>query len=513
MNENLQKQGMKYATYEGILASAMFAITSTFLTLFALHLGADNTTIGLVISIPASLTLLIYIPAAYVIEKTSKRRLIGAFSAFISRSLWIIVALLPFLFGESLIWLILILSLSSAIGGFISPAWASMMGDIVPESTRGRYFAKRNILCALSTMITVTSAGIILDFIGNDLGFTLLFILAGILGILSSLMLFKFPDIETKTAILQNIGEETKKIIKNNLFVRFLIIFFIWQFGVSMASPFFNVHLVKNLQAGYIWVSIFSFVSTMSGIIINKFWGNISDTFGHRIVIVISAFGASFVPFFWFFATSPYYLLPVAIIAGSAWAGMNLANLNYLLDISKEGRRSLYSAFYWTILGVPMIASPIIGGIIADYSSKLPVFGGLKLIFIISWIIRLLGFALFLKFLKDVPPRETKPTRYVIQEIINMGVSYFSTPFIIIRKSSYNIRKRVLLSLHKTINVLKKWKLPKDIESDLITIEKEIKKIENGEVRDAEKRMLKIRIKFTKLKEKLKKVRKSTSHP
>jgi MFS family permease len=505
MDKKEHERGMKYAVYEGVLASAMFAITSTFLTLFALHLGADNTTIGMVISIPASVALLMYIPAAYLIEKTNKRRIIATIASFISKSLWILVALVPIIFQGDLFWLIIILSLSSIIGAFVPPTWASLIGDIVPENKRGRYFSKRNRLCAASSLITITLAGILMDIIDKQTGFVILFILAGIFGISSSFTLFKFPETKSTVKVVENLKEELKRILSNSSFKRFVLILFIWQFGVSLASPFFNVHLIKNLQADYVWVSMLMFASGIAGILINRFWGNISDIFGHRIVIIMSAFGASFIPFLWFFAPSPHYLIPIAALAGASWAGMNLANFNYLLDLSKEGRRAIYSAFFWTVLGLPMISAPILGGIIADYSAKtLWMFGGLKIVFIISWIIRLFAFALFLKFLKDIPPRKTVPTRYVVQEIINIGISYFSGPFTFLKRSSYVMAKKTLLSIGNNIRKLKKWKMPKEIKLEIKIIENEIAKIEKEEHANIENKVERIKTRFRRILKKVK---------
>lgn len=126
------KSGMKYSTYDGMFASSMDAFTSAFVSAFALALGAGNLVIGLLSAVPQMLWTANQLTAAWTVEKTGQRKRIVIFTATISRLIWLPIAFLPFLFPD-LNMLILLVSLSTMIGAFTGPAWASLMADIVPD--------------------------------------------------------------------------------------------------------------------------------------------------------------------------------------------------------------------------------------------------------------------------------------------------------------------------------------------------------------------------------------------
>jgi predicted lysophospholipase L1 biosynthesis ABC-type transport system permease subunit len=68
-----------------------------FIVAFALLFGASNLIIGLVAAIPP-LAQLMQIPAIYLMEKYRTRRMICAYMVILSRSFWVLIALIPFFF-------------------------------------------------------------------------------------------------------------------------------------------------------------------------------------------------------------------------------------------------------------------------------------------------------------------------------------------------------------------------------------------------------------------------------
>src|SRR5207244_6291759 len=52
---------------------------------------------------------------------------------------------------------------SSALGVAGNNAWTSWMGDLVPGALRGRYFGRRNGICALAATAFALAAGLALD--------------------------------------------------------------------------------------------------------------------------------------------------------------------------------------------------------------------------------------------------------------------------------------------------------------------------------------------------------------
>ncbi|MHB1512437.1 MAG: hypothetical protein ACYCTF_13450 [Acidiferrobacter sp.] len=47
---------------------------------------------------------------------------------------------------------------------FANPLWHSLMGDLVPEDMRGRYFAQRSRLMNVANFVALVCAGLLLRF-------------------------------------------------------------------------------------------------------------------------------------------------------------------------------------------------------------------------------------------------------------------------------------------------------------------------------------------------------------
>jgi MFS family permease len=458
------RKAMKYVTAEGITASVMFAITDSYLAVFAAALGASNTQIGLLIAIPAALALISYIPAAYATEKMNSRRLMSTAFSFISRFAWFFVGLIPFLLmwnvltgvQESFTLLLIIVSLYSLLGAFIGPAWASMVGVIVPENIRGSYFGRRNQLCAIGSLIAGTAAGFVVQFLGNNMmGFAFIFMAASIAGILSSYSFSRFPDIRFRPENIRLISE-IKSAFREKGFRRFILILMLWQFGVSMSAPFMNVYLIEGLGAEYVWLSAIIFASGVATIISQRWWGSVSDVFGHRSVIIISAFGAALIPWLWMIAPTPGFTVLINILSGASWAGFNLAVFNYLLDISKGGKRTVYSAIYWTLTEIPILVAPIIGGLMIDVLTFSPGFdfSGFQGMFLVSGALRLAAAVLFAYLLVEAPPRVKLPAKYVFREAVNIGVHSMEQPVQVLKNQNLDHMRWHLMMLLTDIKKL-----------------------------------------------------------
>ncbi len=438
-----RKEALRNLTAEGVSASVMFAITNAFLAVYASSLGATNIQIGLVVAAPAVLAMISYLPAAFLTEKWNNRRYLCTVASLISRIMWVFSGIIPLL----LLWNIIstpiqaITLLAATVvvqglfGSFVGPAWASIVGVVVPDNIRGSYFGSRNRMCAIASLVSGVAAGIILQvFSQNMLGFSIIFIAAGISGALSSYYFSKFPDIRFKPEKII-IVKEIKSVFANKAFRRFVLLFIIWQIGVSISSPFVNVYLINGLGAQYIWISFTLLASGLSTILVQKGWGRIADIFGHRSIMIISAFGASLVPLMWMLTPSYEFAVIIEFISGAAWAGFNIANFNYMLEITTGGKRAVYSAIFWTLITIPIVFAPIVGGFLIDTLIAMPfALNGFKGMFFISWAIRFASFILFAYLLVKVLPRDETSTRHVAKEVINTGFHALAHPFYLIRK-------------------------------------------------------------------------------
>jgi MFS family permease len=428
-HEGKRKLGMHLFVLDGVAASAMFSLTSAFLVAYALALGADSLYIGLLSSVPNIFWTAALIPAAVFAQKhMEKRKWIVVASATASRLLWLPILLLPvyFLTG-ALPYLLLLVTLSTLVGAFATPAWASLTGDLVPDAMRGRYFSKRTIATVISGLAASLAGGWMLDYYGreNPFGFVVVFGMGLLIGLLSSFFYSRIPEPPVKAAKHVDFSEAARQALSNKRFRKFLLLFFFWQFAVMFAAPFFNVQLLKVMGADYIWISILAVFGGAAGVLVQRAWGIFSDTYGHRVITIISAFGIILVPLLWIPVRDPLFLIPIEIYGGIVWAGFTLAHYNYMLEVSPSQSRPVFAALFSIAFGLAGIIAPVLGGLTADYFATASFYGltHIQPVFLISSALRLVAAIMFAAFLAEVvEKRERVAPSYVFGQLLRYGL-------------------------------------------------------------------------------------------
>ncbi len=418
---------LRNSVRDAIASSMMTTLTTAFFTAFAVALGADNIYIGMLSSIPLSVWTIAQMPAAKLVERMPRRKEITIAASLLARLMLIPIASIPFFFLDApLPVLLFFVSASSFFTAFASPAWSSWMGDLVPNSIRGKYFARRLRLSTLFSVGSLVFAGAVFClFPENGLtGFQIVFAAAVACGIVSLFFLRMMHEPKfLKKGEMAPEKDETTSLRKHRRMKKFLIIFMVWQVGVTLSAPFYVVKILTQLDAGYVWVSIQAILMSLSMASIQKLWGRSFDMFGGKLLLSICALGASVYPLAWIFVTAPIQMVPIEILGGIAWGGFNLAYFNYLLEVSPSGSRHTFSAFFNIVYGAAGVAGPLIGGLLAEYFAERALLSltGLNAVFLISWMLRLLGAVLFIKFLEEVPMRPRITASFVFGEMAKYG--------------------------------------------------------------------------------------------
>ena len=420
-----------------LLAGSLWSIydgfTTFFLTAFALIFGASNEQIGLIAAIPYLSVILTELPGAKLLEFIS-RKWISFFSIIFSRSFWVFIILIPFLFNKNPVLFIIIFYLLIKIVELVSePAWISLMADITPEKIRGRYFGFRNMLINSFGSLAALIGGFYLDFYPKEsfVGFLSLFFAGTLFGISTAIPVKNIKEPEFQDHHHHSLREFFS--LKGELKV-LCYSMFCFNFATMIASPFFTVYMLKNLEMSYRFFVIASIISTITKIIAQPHIGKISDRYGDKPVAIISTMATAFIPLIYFFITKEaiWLIIPAQILSGLAWAGVDISAFNLMLDKSNEKRRGLDIAEYTTFTSIPMVIGPIIGGFIAD-NVKL-IFTGIPLLFLIAFFLRFIA-SLTLFHIKETRVKKEYPIMVVFKHFIALHpLKEIEYSFKIIRK-------------------------------------------------------------------------------
>jgi len=433
--KDIVQKSLDYSIKDGSAYSVMVGSGEAYIPAFAIKLGASNSEIGFLCSMPALIGSLVQPIAARFTEKIGYRKGIILFSVMGNALMWLPIIILPFLFNENrALWLILFFSLYALFNSFLGPAWASLMGDLVPESERGAYFGKRNKITGFAAFVSTIVAGYILGFFEHFfvyLGFVVIFSIASISRLISRYYLKKMHE---PKYFPEKIPNEFLGFSMDKNFIRFIFFVSMINFSTNIAGPFFAVYMFKDLKMDYFTFGLLSAIVTLSQLVSMEYWGRLGDKFGNKKILTVTGFLVPSLPLLWLVSQNTFFLALIQILSGFSWGGFNLAAFNYILDSSNQKNRTRYIANYNFINNFGVFLGASIGGLLANYfeRSSFLWFYGLQIIFLISGVLRLFVSLTILPGLKENRVKEIHeerffflkavavyPTQGVVNELVN----------------------------------------------------------------------------------------------
>lgn len=408
--EQQRQKALKTSISEGSAASFSTGISNAYIIPFALKLTQSSTNIGILSSFSALSSPLAQIWGSKLMEKHPRKKIV-LIAVLIQALLWIPIALLAWLaykniFPFALIYaLIIIYTLLTAFGGLANPPWFSWMGDLVPEKTRGKYFAKRNLIAGIVELSAALIAVFILQAFENKalaiLGFGILFLLAFLFRLFSfELLRIQYvPHLRPR----KSYRIKLKEFLSNNSnFRRFALYQLFFNIAIMFASPFFAVYMLQDLKFSYPTYIAVSISSTIFYLLFTPLMGRLSDRYGNKRLLIIANIAFVLSPFSWLFIKNPFYIIIVPqLVAGIANAALVLGLSNFSLDSLDEKARGTGIAYLNLMVGIGTFIGSILGGLVLDYLT-ISFMNRFLFVFAAASCLRLLVALIFLPKIQEV---------------------------------------------------------------------------------------------------------------
>ena len=394
--EALKAKSRKISIYEGSAFSLMDGFGLRYITPYALFLGASNSFIGLLSSLPNLLGSLSQLPGSKVVERYSRKKIV-VIGVLLQALMWLplIAVGYSYLFLElslvySLVLLMVVYSFIIILGSFPGPAWSSWMRDLVPRNTSS-YFGKRNMITGVVAIVCMFIAGWILGLSNSKLffGFAIIFFLAFVGRAISTFLFTKKyePKIQYTDGYYFSLLQFTKRMSQNN-FGRFVIFMSLISFAVAIASPFFAVYMLKDLGFSYPIYTLIVMSSAVSILVFMPFWGKFADKYGEVETIKLTSFFIALIPFLWgvsYFLNLKAIILVLFLVAtelfsGFIWAGLNLSSYTFIYKAVSRERMALCIAYNTILNAIGIFLGAIVGGKISSFT--FPIFGMPAIIFV-----------------------------------------------------------------------------------------------------------------------------------
>lgn len=377
----------------------MIGAGEAYLSALGVFLGGSSFQIACLAAIPPLLGATAQILGARL-QGFGRRRVIVVFAA-LQAITWFFIASLPAVDGG--VWaLVLLATFYHAFGNAGAPAWNSLIGDLVPESIRGQYFGFRNKRSGLGTLIAMFCAGVFLHYAPDQVGFSSICIFAGVSRLVSAYYLSKYEDLpfQSKESDYFSFFDFIKRAPNSN-FAKFVFFFGIMNGAVVVGGPFIPLYLLNDLKVSYLSYMFLIGGQLVTQVLTMQHWGVLTDKFGNKKILNISAIGLSIIPFMWLVDSSFYYLLSVQVYAGFVWAGFNLAASNFIFDAVSPAKRGRCAAYTALVNAIFVFGGAMLGSLVVSLSEGIN--GSVYMIALgVSGVLRLTTAFVFLPKFKEV---------------------------------------------------------------------------------------------------------------
>jgi len=464
----------KCSIIDGSAYNVMYGFGEQYVTAYALKLGASNSEIGILSSVPAFIGALFQILAAKLTDKVKDRKRIVTIFVFLQAVMLLPLFIIPFL-TKSMLLLTVIFSLYLIFANMGGPAWNSWIGDVVEADDRARYFAKRNKIAIAVLLISVLTAGIILNYFSDTsiwTGFGILFCIA-FLGRMTS---WYFLSRQQEPGYTVKDQEEYSfkdflKMMPNNNFGNFVMFRSLVAFAVMIASPFFAVYMLRDLNFSYIQYTSVVLAPMIIKVLTMTYWSKYSMRFGNKKIMFVSAFLIALIPFWWFLAgyfaprtTVFYFIILAECLSGFAWAGFELTTFNYMLETSKPEKRAKSFAYFNVVFGTAVLIGGLLGSYLVQNLNDLHissfVIPTILAVFIISTIARVVVPLLYVRKMHEVRAVKDIDERklffdLVVGKPLHSALSYTNYTILAAEKNINTINRQTIQTLGKITGPVK----------------------------------------------------------
>lgn len=364
------------ADYGLFLVGLAFASQATILPAFAAWLGAPNVVIG---AIPAVMTLGWFLPSLFAAGHTEtlprQWPFIMRWTGW-ERVPYLVMALGAFFLAErapalTLAIVLVMLLLSTGIGGLLMPSWMDLIGRAVPTEMRGRFFALSSLAAGV---VGFGASAVVTDVLARvpaPGSYGICFLLASACLGLSwvALAFVREPDgrITREPVPLGAYLARVPGLLGRDRNLSWFLAARAFTIAGMMANGFYTVYALGAWSTSPGQAGVFTALLVVGHALGTLAFGWIADHAGHRLVLLAGAGAAVAANVVALLASSLGAFEAVFVLAGLHTAAINVSALNVLLEFApSQDERPTYIGLGSTAMAPVAFATPLLGGVMAD---------------------------------------------------------------------------------------------------------------------------------------------------
>lgn len=376
-------------------------VAGNFLSVFLARLGASNTQLGLLQSMPGMTGLLLSVAAGRFLQSRGKVTLWFAFSRLAFISGYALTGLAPFLVPREYavpvilaIWAVITLPQT-----LLGVAFTVVMSGVAGPERRYELMSLRWSTLQITTAVGVALVGQVLNQPPFPQVYQWTFIALSLGGLFSFWMSSQIQLAEQqpgaaetqagpRRGLLHILRDSIQLLRQQPAFGSFVLKRVVFTTGMALGGPLFSPYLVHVVKAPDSWIGFIS-TAQLAVMLVGYFvWTRQSRKRSPRFVLLWTTLGVSLYPALVALTRQVEGIALFAGLAGFFQAGLDLVFFDELMKTVPPERSATYVALAQTIQYLPSILAPMIGTALADGL-------GLPAALLISAGVRLVGFLLF----------------------------------------------------------------------------------------------------------------------
>ena len=274
--KELKHHTRRLSIKEGIFWSVRRSFGDNYIAPFAIALGTKSSLITILNSL-WNLGPISQLIGSKFVGKTKRKKVMTKTLALESFA-WLLIAFIGALYLKGLYLQLLPALILFGLGimvfgnGLGHPSWFSLMGDVVDEKFRGRWFSKRTTIISFTTIVLSIIASLILNYFKNSgqeiMGFITLFVIAAFARFYCVGLIKKHYEPELKIKKEKKLGiKKFIKYLEDTNFGKFVLFRATLAIAVGLTTPLISIYLLRYLHFDYLTYIIIMMSGTFFSIL------------------------------------------------------------------------------------------------------------------------------------------------------------------------------------------------------------------------------------------------------
>lgn len=353
-----------------------------FLNIYATRIGATGFQIGLIGAMSALVNLFLAIPTGRWLQTQNTAKAIF-WSSVYYRVGFLAFIFLPFLTQESAqVWAIIAITFLMAIP--LTPlgvGFNALFAESVPVEYRAHVAGIRNIMLAITFMVTSLLSGYILERMPFPVGYQIIFGIGALGAAMSSLHLYFIRPLQAESAPVQSKPTPVHVIMRpyaralsttlrldiwKTHFRNVLFAFFAFHLTQYLAIPIFPLYNVRVLNLGDDHLGIGTALFYLAVLLASTRLRDIAHRVGNKTLTAWSVAAMAIYPLLLAYSSQVWHFYGISLIGGLTFAMLSGSYPNYMLEHIPAHDRPAHLAWYNVVLNASVLIGSLAGPAISD---------------------------------------------------------------------------------------------------------------------------------------------------